>query len=195
MGWVYDHKRMHIRPDLKQEQVFLEDGWYVEEGLGRMINLPLLVRDKCLGVLNLGSLEAGQPDQDYIEFLSQVAMQIAYAIDHVRSYEKINELREQLARENVYLVEELKYTKNFGAMIGRSPLFQHVVQLAQEAAPTTATVLITGETGTGKELLAQAIHEWSPRADKPFIRVNCAALPPGLVESELFGHEGGSIYR
>ncbi len=193
MGWVFDHKAIHVRPDLKLEQVFLEDQWYVEEGLGRMINLPLLVRDKCLGVLNLGSVDAGSPDPDALDFLSQVAMQIAYAIDHVRSYEEINLLRQQLARENVYLVEELKLTKHFGAMVGRSQTFQHVLELAREVAPTTSTVLITGETGTGKELLAQAIHDWSLRSDKPFIRVNCAALPMGLIESELFGHERGAF--
>src|SRR5690606_21119475 len=98
MGWVFDHKAIHVRPDLKQEQVFLEDQWYVEEGLGRMINLPLLVREKCLGVLNLGSVDAGHPDPDALEFLTQVAMQIAYAIDHVQAYEEINLLRQQLAR-------------------------------------------------------------------------------------------------
>ena len=193
MGWVLDHKKIHVRPDLKQERVFLEDQWYVEEGLGRMINLPLLVRGKCLGVLNIGSVDCGNPDSDTLEFLSQVAMQIAYAIDHVQAYEENNRLREQLARENVYLVDELKLTKNFGAMVGSSQAFQHVLELAREVAPTTSTVLITGETGTGKELLAQAIHDWSLRGNKPFIRVNCAALPTGLVESELFGHERGAF--
>jgi formate hydrogenlyase transcriptional activator len=193
MGWVFDHKSPHVRPDLKQEKVFLEDQWYVEEGLGRMINLPLLVREKCLGVLNLGSVDSGNPDPDTLEFLSQVAMQIAYAIDHVQAYEEINLLRQQLARENVYLVEELKQTKHFGAMVGRSQVFQQVLELAREVASTTATVLITGETGTGKEVLAQAIHDWSLRSAKPFIRVNCAALPAGLIESELFGHERGAF--
>jgi len=193
MGWAYEHKAVHIRPDLKQEQVFLEDPWYVEEGLGRMINLPLLVHEKCLGILNLGSVDSGEPSPDDLEFLTQVAMQIAYAIDHVQAYEEIKRLHGKLARENLYLAEELKLTKHFGAMVGESQTFQHVLEIAQEAAPTTTTVLITGETGTGKELLAQAIHEWSPRRGKPFIRVNCAAFPAGLVESELFGHERGAF--
>ena len=193
VGWVFDHKCVHVRPNLQEKQVFLEDEWYAQEGLGRMINLPLLVKDKCLGTLNIGSIESGEPHPKELEFLTQVAMQIAYAIDHVQAYEQIDRLREQLAREKVYLTEELKLTKNFGAMVGQSQLFQQVLQLAQEVAPTTTTVLIVGETGTGKELLAQAISEWSLRRDKPFIRVNCAALPAGLVESELFGHERGAF--
>jgi len=193
MGWTYDHKTVHIRPDLKREQVFLEDKWYVQEGLGRMVNLPLLVRDKCLGILNIGSIESGVPDPGDLEFLTQVAMQIAYAIDHVQAYEQIDRLRDQLAKENVYLTEELKLMKNVGSLVGQSNSFRHVIGLAREVAPTPSTVFITGETGTGKELIAQAIHDWSPRHSKPMVRVNCAAFPAGLVESELFGHERGAF--
>lgn len=193
MGWVYDHKTVHIRPDLKREQVFLEDEWYVQEGLGRMINLPLLVRDRCVGILNIGSIESGAPDPGDIEFLTQVAMQIAYAIDHVQAYEQIDRLRNQLAKENVYLNEELRLMKNAGSVVGRSLSFQHAIGLARDVAPTPSTVFITGETGTGKELIAQAIHDWSPRHSKPMVRVNCAAFPAGLVESELFGHERGAF--
>jgi len=193
MGWVYDHKTLHIRPDLQREQVFLEDKWYLQEGLGRMINLPLLVRDRCVGILNIGSRESGAPDPGDLEFLTQVAMQIAYAIDHVQAYEQIDRLRDQLAKENVYLTEELKLIKNVGSLVGKSLAFQHVLGLAREVAPTPSTVFITGETGTGKELIAQAIHDWSPRHQKPMVRVNCAAFPAGLVESELFGHERGAF--
>jgi formate hydrogenlyase transcriptional activator len=193
MGWAYDHKTVHIRSDLKQEQVFLEDQWYVQEGLGRMINLPLLVGDRCLGVLNIGSIESGAPDPGVLEFLTQVAIQIASAIDHVQAYEQIDRLRDQLAKENVYLTEELKLVKNMGSLVGQSPAFQHVLDLARQVASTPTTVLITGETGTGKEVIAQAIHDWSPRQSKPLIRVNCASFPAGLVESELFGHERGAF--
>jgi formate hydrogenlyase transcriptional activator len=193
MGWAYDHKTAHVRPDLKREQVFLEDKWYVQEGLGRMINLPLLVRERCLGVLNIGSRDSGDPSRDDLEFLAQVAIQIAAAIDHVQAYEQIDRLRDQLAKENVYLSEELKLVKDTGALIGKNPAFRHLLDLAREVASTSTTVLITGETGTGKELIAQAIHEWSPRHSKPLVRVNCAAFPAGLVESELFGHERGAF--
>jgi len=193
MGWTYDHKTVHIRPDLKRDQVFLEDKWYVQEGLGRMINLPLLVRDRCLGILNIASIESGVPDPGDLEFLTQVAMQIAYAIDHVQAYEQIERLRDQLAKENVYLTEELKLMKNIDSLVGQSLAFRHVIGLARDVAPTPSTVFITGETGTGKELIAQAIHGWSPRRSKPMVRVNCAAFPAGLVESELFGHERGAF--
>ncbi|NWF73833.1 MAG: sigma 54-interacting transcriptional regulator [Nitrospirae bacterium] len=193
MGWAYDHKTVHCRPELERVQVFPEDKMYVQEGLGRIINLPLLVGDKCLGILNIGSIESGVPDPGDLEFLTQVAMQIAYAIDHVQAYEQINRLRHQLDKENVYLIEELKLTKNSDSLVGKSPAFQNVIALAREVAPNPTTVLIMGETGTGKELIAQAIHDWSPRHRKPLVRVNCAAFPAGLVESELFGHERGAF--
>ena len=193
IGWVYEHRSIHVRPDLKRERLFLEDDFYLQEGLGRMINLPLLAGEQCLGTLNIGSAQVGHPDAEDLEFLGQVATQIAFAIDHVKAYEQINRLREELARENEYLVEEIKLSHNFGEMVGKSPELQQVLALAQAVGPTSSAALITGETGTGKELLARAIHELSPRRQKAFVRVNCAALPMGLVESELFGHERGAF--
>lgn len=193
VGWVYENRRIHVRPDLRLERPFTEDDFYLKEGLGRMINLPLLAGDRCLGTLNIGSVQSGEPDQSDVEFLRQVATQIAYAIAHVQAYEEIDVLRRQLAHENAYLVEEIKLTHNFGAMVGESPALRKTLTQAKAVGPTSTTVLITGETGTGKELLARAIHEFSLRRNKPFIRVNCAAIPIGLVESELFGHERGAF--
>ncbi|GMV49928.1 MAG: Formate hydrogenlyase transcriptional activator FhlA [Nitrospirae bacterium] len=193
VGWVYDNRRLHIRGDLQQEQVFWEDHYYVREGLGRMINLPLLVREHCLGTLNIGSVQPGVPDPEDCKFLQQVATQIAYAIDHVLAYEQIKQLSEQLRRENEYLTEEVKASRNLRLVVGNSPTFSKVVDLVRAVAPTDTTVLLLGETGTGKEVLAQALHDLSTRSHKPFIRVNCAALPSGLIESELFGHERGAF--
>ena len=168
--------------------MFIEDECYLEEGLGRMINLPMVVQEACLGTLNIGSVEAGLPDPDDVDFLQQVATQIGFAIAQVNAYEEINRLKEQLARENVYLAEELKATQDFGIVVGRSQAFEQVLA-SRQAAPTSATVMVTGDTGTGKEVLARAIHERSLRRDRAFVRLNCAALPSGLIESELFGHE------
>ncbi|WHZ13975.1 MAG: Transcriptional regulator, Fis family [Nitrospira sp.] len=193
VGWVYDHRRLHVRGDLQKEQVFLEDRYYVQEGLGRMINLPLLVREHCLGTLNIGSVQPGEPDPDDCKFLQQVATQIAYAIDHVLAYQQIKQLSERLRRENEYLAEEVKASRNLRLVVGTSPSFTKVVDLVKAVAPTDTTVLLLGETGTGKEVLAQALHDLSARSHKPFIRVNCAALPSGLIESELFGHERGAF--
>ncbi|WP_447972046.1 sigma 54-interacting transcriptional regulator [Nitrospira sp. Kam-Ns4a] len=193
VGWVFEQRQIHVRPNLRQERLFLEDESYVLEGLGRMINLPLLVRGECLGTLNIGSVETGPPDPEDLKFLQQVAMQIAFAIDHVRAYERIQRLSEQLSRENEYLAQEVKQSRNLGAMVGASPAFQDVLTQVRAVAPTNTSVFLLGETGTGKELLAHAIHDLSLRRAKPFVRVNCAALPPGLVESELFGHEKGAF--
>ena len=193
VGWVYEHHRVHVRPRLQEERLFIEDECYLEEGLGRMINLPMLVQEACLGTLNIGSVEAGLPDPDDVDFLQQVATQIGFAIAQVNAYEEINRLKEQLARENVYLAEELKATQDFGIVVGGSQAFGEVLALARQAAPTSATVMVTGETGTGKEVLARAIHERSLRSDRAIVRLTCAVLPSGLIESELFGHERGAF--
>jgi formate hydrogenlyase transcriptional activator len=111
VGWVYTHRCVHVRPNLQQKQEFLEDEYYVQEGLGRMINLPLTVRDRCLGTLNIGSIQSGYPGPADLKFLQQVATQIAYAIDHVQAYERIKRLTEQLRHENEYLAAEVKASR------------------------------------------------------------------------------------
>lgn len=193
VGWVYDHREVHVRPYLQQHQVFIEDQYYVQEGLGRMVNLPLLVRGNCLGTLNIGSVASGEPDAETLEFLRQIATQVALAIENVQAYEQLTQLSQQLAKQNAYLTEEIKQDRNFGLLVGKSEALGKVLAQIQAVAATSTTVLIMGETGTGKELVARAIHESSLRRNKPFVRLNCAALPSGLVESELFGHERGAF--
>lgn len=193
VGWVYEHRELHVRPNLQQEQVFLEDRWYAEEGLGRMVNLPLLARGNCLGALNIGGVESGEPDSETVEFLRQIATQVALAIENVQAYERLTKLSRQLAKQNAYLTEEIRQECNFGRLIGKSEALRKVTAQIEAVAVTSTTVLVTGETGTGKEVVARAIHESSLRRHKPFVRLNCAALPSGLVESELFGHERGAF--
>src|SRR5512146_249353 len=193
VGWVYDHREIHVRPHLQEQRVFLEDEYYAEEGLGRMVNLPLLARGNCMGTLNIGSIASGEPDAETLEFLRQIAIQVALAIENVRAYEQLTELRKQLAKQNAYLTDEIKQEYNFGLLVGKSEGLRKVMAQIEAVAATPATVLIMGETGTGKELVARAIHESSLRRRKPFVRLNCAALPSGLVESELFGHERGAF--
>ncbi|HEX7768317.1 MAG TPA: sigma 54-interacting transcriptional regulator [Nitrospira sp.] len=193
VGWVYDHHEIHVRPHLQHHQVFFEDQYYAEEGLGRMVNLPLLARGNCLGALNIGSIASGDPDAEILEFLRQIAIQVALAIENVQAYEQLTRLSQQLATQNAYLTEEIKQEYNFGLLVGKSEGLRKVMTQIEAVAATPTTVLIMEETGTGKELVARAIHESSLRKHKPFVRLNCAALPSGLVESELFGHERGAF--
>lgn len=193
VGWVYEHREVHVRPHLQKEQVFYEDRLYAEEGLGRMVNLPLLARGTCLGTLNIGSVASGEPEVETLEFLRQIAIQVALAIENVQAYEQLAHMSRQLAQHNAYLTQEIKQGSNFGLLVGKSEPLRKVLTQIQAVATTSTTVLVTGETGTGKELVARAIHESSLRRHKPFIRLNCAALPSGLVDSELFGHERGAF--
>ena len=130
---------------------------------------------------------------DEIELLSQVAGQIAIAIDKAMGYDEVSEQKNKLAEEKLYLEEEFRSEMGFERIIGSSPALRHVLQLVETVAPSDSTVLLLGETGTGKELIARAIHERSRRKERTFVKLNCAAIPTGLLESELFGHEKGAF--
>ncbi len=127
------------------------------------------------------------------DFLEQVAAAVAVALDDCLAHEEVRQLRDRLAAENVYLQEEILQDHNFGEIVGRNPELRRVLSQVEMVAPTNSTVLILGETGTGKELIARAIHDRSPRRERPLVKVNCAAISAGLVESELFGHVKGAF--
>jgi len=128
-----------------------------------------------------------------VDFVSEASGQIAIAIENSLAYREVSELKERLAQENRYLEQEIRSDIEFGQIVGNSPALKHVLHLVETVAPTDSTVLLLGETGTGKELIARAVHEHSRRKDRIFVKVNCAAIPTGLLESELFGHEKGAF--
>src|SRR5712692_6106471 len=165
----------------------------VREGLKSVCCLPLISRNRAVGVLVLGRLRDDAFSQSDISFLSQIANQIALAVENALAYREIRELKEQLSKEKLYLEDEIRTEMNFAQIIGNSASLRRVLKHVETVAPTDSTVLIYGETGTGKELIARGIHDLSPRRSKPFVKLNCAAIPTGLLESELFGHEKGAF--
>jgi formate hydrogenlyase transcriptional activator len=166
---------------------------YLELGFRSICSAPLIARDRRIGALGLLRRTEDKWDRDDVEFLAQVANQIAIAVENSLTYRQLETLKERLATEKLYLEDEIRLDHNIGNMVGQGPAFQAVVKSVQTVAGTDATVLITGETGTGKELVARAIHELSSRSKGSFVKVNCAAIPASLLESELFGHEKGSF--
>jgi formate hydrogenlyase transcriptional activator len=165
----------------------------VREGLKSCCFLPLISRNRAIGILVLARLRDDAFSQADISFLSQVANQIALAVENALAYREIRELKEQLSKEKLYLEDEIRTEMNFAQIIGNSASLRRVLKHVETVAPTDSTVLIYGETGTGKELIARGIHDLSPRRSKPFVKLNCAAIPTGLLESELFGHEKGAF--
>ena len=166
---------------------------FVDLGCKSGCSVPLVTSNRTLGTLEVARTTADPWTDDDVDFLAQVARQVAIAVENALSYQQLQEMKERLATEKLYLEDEIRLDNNNGNMVGAGAAFQSILKGVKIVAPTDATVLILGETGTGKELVARAIHELSSRSRGAFVKVNCAAIPSSLLESELFGHEKGSF--
>lgn len=192
-GWAFLNQKPLLRRDLEVERQTSSDERAYGHGFRSLCALPLTVRGRRIGAITVGSLAKDQYTEADAEFLMEVANQIAIAVDNMRSHEETEALRARFQAEAVYLQEEIKTEHNFEEIIGQSAPVRQLLRNVEQVAPTDATVLIRGETGTGKELVARAVHDRSRRKDRPLVKVNCGSIPSGLVESELFGHEKGAF--
>ena len=163
------------------------------KGVQSLCHIPLIGRKETIGLMSLARMVAVPFSSRDVEFLSLVANQVAIAVENALAFQEIAELKDRLAQEKVYLEDEIRSELNFEEIVGRSASLRKVLQEIETVAPTDSTVLIYGETGTGKELIARAIHNLSSRGANAFVKLNCAAIPTGLLESEMFGHEKGAF--
>ena len=164
-----------------------------ENGIQSFCVVPLTTAQRRLGAMGFGSLQRRNYQDSELNFMQQVAKQVAVAVDNALAYEQIAQLKDKLTKEKLYLEEEIQTDYNFEEIIGDSQALKRVLKEVQTVAATDSTVLILGETGTGKELVARALHNLSDRRERTFVKLNCAAIPTGLLESELFGHEKGAF--
>jgi formate hydrogenlyase transcriptional activator len=167
--------------------------YLLAEGVKSLCCVPLLSHNQTFGALNVGRQRDDAFVPEDVELLNQVAQQIAIAVENGLAYREIAELKEKLNKEKLYLESEIKTDYDFEDIIGHSATLKRVLKQVEIVAPTDSTVLILGETGTGKELMARAIHDRSSRRERTLVKLNCAAIPTGLLESELFGHERGAF--
>ena len=165
----------------------------VEEGFESGCFLPIMRRNRTLGVLHLLDRRKEAFSEEDVDFLRQVASQVAIALENALEFSELSESKERLAEEGLYLRDEIRTEHHFEDILGNSDGLRQVLRQVETVAPNDTTVLIQGETGTGKELVARAIHALSSRQDNIFVKLNCAAIPLGLLESELFGHERGAF--
>ncbi len=163
------------------------------ESISSMAIAPMSTASGPLGVITMGSRQPNNFRHEDLDLLSQISTQIALAVDNAIAYGRVTEARDRLEEERLYLESEIRAEHNFEDIVGKSAALRKVLDQVAIVAPTGSTVLLHGETGTGKELFARAIHNISPRRERTFVRLNCAAIPSGLVESELFGHEKGAF--
>jgi formate hydrogenlyase transcriptional activator len=192
-GMVYRTGKPWIGDVDESSTADFEASLAAKEGFKTLCLLPLTRRGQVLGVLSVARLRKDPFTEQDIDFLMQIAGQIAVAIDNALAYRKITELSNKLAQEKLYLEDEIRTELNFEEIVGNSSVLRRVLRQVEAVAPTDSTVLIYGETGSGKELIARAVHNLSQRKSHGFVKLNCAAIPTGLLESELFGHEKGAF--
>ena len=192
-GWAFDHQQPLIRRNLDKEKQSSTERLLAEQGVRSICVAPLIVAGKSIGTLNLASDRADEYSDADGELLQEVANQVALAVENMKAYEEISALHAKLEKENVYLKEEIRSEFNFREIIGNSAPLREVLEKTARVAPLDSTVLIYGETGTGKELIARAIHDRSNRKNQTLVKLNCSAISAGLVESELFGHMRGAF--
>jgi formate hydrogenlyase transcriptional activator len=183
--WVLNRLDPELNPEMYAKAA--------AEGINSFCDVPLISRGRMLGVLAVARREEDAFDGEETAFLSQVAQQVAIGVENALAYGEIADLKDKLAQEKLYLEEEIRGEMDFEGIVGQSSALRHVLNLVETVAPSDSTVLLLGETGTGKELIARAIHERSRRKERTFVKLNCAAIPTGLLESELFGHERGAF--
>jgi formate hydrogenlyase transcriptional activator len=192
-AWVLEHQRAVLRGDLEKEKQSPGDRRLLDEGIQSYCVVPLVARGDSIGTFTVWSAAKNRYSDDDSELLQEVANQVALAIANMKSYEEIAALKARLENENVYLQEEIRTEHNFEEIVGNSSALLELLQRVDQVARTDSSVLIYGETGTGKELIARAIHDRSERKNRPLVKVNCSAISAGLVESELFGHVKGAF--
>ncbi|HYR90829.1 MAG TPA: sigma 54-interacting transcriptional regulator [Terriglobia bacterium] len=190
---VASSRRPYVCADLQKEKLFPRDEKLLQYGVQSYISLPLIRRDDVIGAVDFIAFEKRAFDDSEVQLLQDVLEIVSIAVSNALAYEEITALKEQLQAENRLLQDEIVQRSIFEEIVGSSQSLRHVLGAIDKVAPTDSTVLITGETGTGKELVAHAIHRRSPRSGRALVKVNCAALPAELIASELFGHEKGAF--
>ena len=192
-AWVLERQQSVVRGDLEKEQQSAGDQRLIAEGIRSYCVSPLIAMGDSIGTFTVWSETKNRYSEADAELLQEVANQVALAIANMKSYEEIASLKARLEKENVYLQEEIRTEHNFEEIVGNSTALLDLLRRVDQVAPTDSSVLIYGETGTGKELIARAIHNRSMRKSRPLVKVNCSAISAGLVESELFGHVKGAF--